>query len=89
VNTDRSEVREGGIPLEDTFHIEGKVFHGRRDRVAGVLLLNERPAAGAVWETDEGPYHVAYVTSVTHPQVSTFVAHMKPGRGPGVRPTSG
>jgi len=54
----------------------------------GVLLLSERPKAGAVWETDEGTYHVAYVTSITHPQTTTFVAEMKPGRGPGVRPTS-
>lgn len=87
MNTHEDEVATG-IPTDEPFRIGEKTFYGRRDNTAGVLLLNDRPDAGAIWDTKEGPYHVAYVTSVTHPEVDTFVAHMKPGIGPGVRPTS-
>lgn len=76
------------VEIREPYRIDGKRFYGRWDSTVSVLLLSARPDAGAVWEREDGLWHVAYVTSTTHPLVTTYVAHMKPGRGPGVVRTS-
>ena len=49
---------QGGVPVESTFYIGGKEYHGVKDSVAHVLLLDGRPDVGDLWETAEGVYHV-------------------------------
>jgi hypothetical protein len=78
-----NEADENGIFTESTFRMEGKEYHGVRDPVARVLLLDGRPELGDVWETDEGPYHVTGIRLPAR-EHDRYVVFMKQGRGDGV-----